>query len=99
MLFILIYIGSCEAIMVEVPYLTWFPQIMMADRFLSGEFGFLELFVCGGEHGMLANNIIYLVNVLLFHGMTKFDVVLNGINVILTGCMVIWCVIKTIEGI
>lgn len=96
--FALLYIWHCEDVMVEVPHLTWFPQIMMADRFLSGELGFLDLFACGGEHGMLANNIIYLANVLVFHGMTKFDVVLNDINVILTGCMVVWYVIKTIEG-
>lgn len=96
--FALIYIWYCEAVMVEVPHLSWFSQVLMADQFFSGELEFFDLFDSGGEHGMLANNIIYLVNLLLFHGMTKFDVVLNDINVIITGCIIVCCVVKTLEG-
>ena len=60
--FALIYIWYCEAVMVEVPHLSWFSQVLMADQFFSGELEFFDLFDSGGEHGMLANNIIYLVN-------------------------------------
>ena len=48
--FALIYIWYCEAVMVEVPHLSWFSQVLMADQFFSGELEFFDLFDSGGEH-------------------------------------------------
>lgn len=97
-IFALFYIWYCNAIMVEAPSLSWFRQIRMADQFFSGDLGITDLFSSFGEHGMLACNVIYLLNVSLFHGMTKFDVILNDINVIITGSIIVYGIICTIGG-
>lgn len=92
------YIIYCAQVMVEVPHLTWFDQIPLAERFFSGQITIRDLLSRYGEHGMLATNILYLINCLFFNGSTLFDVVLNDINVILCGMIVLCGTAKTIEN-
>lgn len=84
------YIRYCSLIMVEVPQQTWFDQLPLAELFYSENVKFSDLLSRYGEHGMLANNIFYLINLALFHGCTMFDVIINDINVLITGGMIIW---------
>lgn len=82
--------------MVELPHLTWFDQIPLADLWLSGTIKIQDLFTKYGEHGMLGTNILYLVNTSLFHGSTMFDVIINDINVIICGFCIIFLTQKSL---
>lgn len=97
-IFSLYYIWYCNSTMIELPFLTWFRQIPLAELFFSGNLEVKDLFSKFGEHGMLANNIIYLINVRFFHGSTLIDVYINDFNVIVTGCIFAYCTAKTIEN-
>lgn len=95
--FSLVYVLYCNFTYVELPYQTWFDQISIAELYYSGKLQLKDLFSKFGEHGMLANNIIYLINVLFFHGTSFFDVYLNDLNVIISGGILTFAVIKTLE--
>ncbi len=96
-LFGVVYIIYCKVTFVELPHMTWFDQIPLADLYYSGKLQISDLFSRYGEHGMLANNLIYLVNVIFFHGTTLFDVYLNDFNVMVSGGLLIYSTIKTLE--
>lgn len=86
------YIWYCSATMTEVPHLSWFDQLPIADAWFQGRLTWKDLVSTynSGEHGMFANRVLYLANVIFFQGCTKFDVYLNDLNVMVTGavCMV-----------
>lgn len=84
------YVWYCSRMMVEVPHLSWLDQIPLAELFYQGRLGFADLCSRYGEHGLLGSNLLYLLNVALFHGMTGFDVVVNDGIVILTGAVVVY---------
>jgi hypothetical protein len=87
------YIWYCNAVMTEVPHLSWFDQLPIADAWFQGRLTWKDLISSyhSGEHGMFANHVLYLLNVIWFQGCTKFDVYLNDLNVVVTGaiCMVL----------
>lgn len=97
LLFSLAYIIYCNRVYIELPYLSWFKQIPLADLYYLGELRISDLFSGYVEHGMLANNIIYLINVVLFHGTALFDVYLNDINVIICGGLLAYGTVKILE--
>lgn len=97
LLFGLAYFIYCNITYVELPYLTWFDQIPIADLYYSGRLQVHDLFSKYGEHGMLANNIIYLINVIFFHGTSLFDVYLNDLNVFISGVILAYGTIKTLK--
>lgn len=85
------YIWYCVTSMIELPHMTWFDQIPLVDLFYTGKMQISDLFSKYGEHGMLANNILWLANVVLFKGSTLFDVWLNIANVVLLGIIIAKC--------
>lgn len=96
-LFGMLYIWYCCTSMIELPHMTWFDQYPLADRWLSGQLQIGDLFSKYGEHGLLANNILWLINVTFFHGTTLFDVWLNIVNVILSTFILIYCTLKIVD--
>ena len=96
--FSLFYVLYCNYRMIELPHLTWFDQIPLADKYYSGTLTWNDIFSKYGEHGLLANNLLYLLNVILFHGTTLFDVAINDINVIVCGVLFINLTIKTVNS-
>lgn len=87
------YIWYCNATMTEVPHLSWFDQLPIADAWFQSRLTWRDLIASyhGGEHGMFANHVLYLINVIFFQGSTKFDVYLNDLNVIVTGAICMAC--------
>lgn len=92
------YIWYCSSIMVEVPQQTWFNQLPLAELFYEQKLRFRDLFSRFGEHGMLANNILYLINLTLFRGCTMFDVMINDFNVIITAGLFIGISYKMLQN-
>lgn len=96
-LFSLYYIIYSNVRMIELPHLTWFDQMELAELYFEGDLELYDLFSTYGEHGMLANNIIFLINIALFHGTTMFDVVINDINVIVCASILMSYTLKTLK--
>lgn len=95
--FAVYYIWYCNSIMIELPHMTWFDQIPLADKYFSGDIRISDLFSRYGEHGMLANNLLYLFNVIFFHGVTLFDVFINDLNVVICGVIIVYCTLRSLE--
>lgn len=98
LLFALTYITYCSLTYVELPYSTWFDQMPLADLYYTGKMRVHDLFSRYYEHGMLANNIIYLINIILFHGITLFDIYLNSLNVIIAGWVLAYSTMKIMDS-
>ena len=62
------YIWYCNAVMTEVPHLSWFDQLPIADAWFQGRLTWKDLISSyhSGEHGMFANHVLYLLNVIWF---------------------------------
>lgn len=86
--FSIYYIWYCNSRMVELPHLTWFDQLPLAELLFEGELKISDLFARYCEHGMLGNNILFLFNLCFFNGSTFFDVYINDINVIICGIII-----------
>lgn len=97
-IFGLCYSLYCMQVMVELPHLTWFDQIPLAETFFEGRLTAKDLFSRYGEHGLFATNILWLINCSYFGGSTLFDVVLNDINVFLCGIIVLYGTAITIKS-
>lgn len=96
LLFSAYYIGYCNIRMVELPHMTWFDQMALAENYFENRLEIQDLFSTYGEHGMLANNILFLINVTFFHGTTMFDVVINDLNVIICSVILMLLTLKTL---
>lgn len=96
LIFCLSYIIYCNYVMIELPYLTWLDQLPLADQWLSGDMRASDLFSKYGEHGLLGNNILWLINVSFFHGTTKFDVYINDIYVCVSAALFVYLTDKYI---
>lgn len=77
----------------ELPSMSLFEQIEMAGYYLDGGFNLSHLFSAYSEHGMLATNLMFLLNVELFNMTTTFDIVVNVIIVAVYG----WVCFKMIR--
>jgi len=97
-LFGVIYILYCKYMMIELFYLTWLDQIPLADLFFSGKLKITDLFTRYGENGLFMNSCLYIANICFFHGITRFDVVINDINVIICCGIITWKTYKLVDG-
>ncbi len=82
------FICYSNVIMVELPHLTWFDQMSLVEKYFEGNVQMSDLLAKYGEHGLLANNLLWLINIAIFSGTTLFDVYLNDINVIICGTII-----------
>lgn len=96
--FSLFYILYCNSCMIELPHLTWFDQLPLADLYFSNQLSLSDLFSRYGEHGLLASNMLYILNITLFHGTTLFDVFVNDLIVILCGFILAYCTASSVES-
>jgi hypothetical protein len=81
----LLYCWFCNDYMCELPHLSWFDFFYLIEEDAADTLGFKDLFTKYSEHGMFGYNILFLINVKLFHLTTFFDVYLNDILVLITG--------------
>lgn len=96
-IFSLFYVWYSVTTMIELPHMTWFDQIPLADLFYTGNLKITDMFSRYGEHGMLATNVLWLINVVMFRGSTLFDVWLNIANVIFVGVIITSCTYHSFE--
>ena len=93
-----LYCYYCNSFMIELPFLTWFDQIDVVRSFFNNSLKISDLLTTYGEHGMLANNVLYIINCTFFGGTTKFDVYLNDFFVLAIVCVYFVALIKSFKN-
>ena len=91
------YIWYCQYTMTELPHLTWFDQFPIVKDYFSDNLSWSTFCNRYGEHGMLGYNFLFLFNVAFLHMTTSFDVILNDINVIICGVLLLYAFFKTMQ--
>lgn len=86
--FFIYYIYFQHNYWIELPSMSLFEQIEMAEHYLDGTLGLSNLFSSYSEHGMFATNLLFLLNVELFDMTTTFDIV---VNIIIVGVFGLIC--------
>ena len=93
-----VYVWYCSFILVELPAMTNFDLMPIIDKFYTGTLTFRDLLTTYGEHGMLGNNLMLLLNTIVFQMSTMFDIYVNDINVLIVAILVIVAMRRDIVG-
>ncbi|WP_026523812.1 hypothetical protein [Butyrivibrio sp. MB2005] len=91
----LLYIVYIAETFVEVPYLSAFDFLHIAEHYYQGTLTLSDFINSYTEHGMLGANIIFFINVVLFRFSVAFEEVINVINTVVF-CVV--CVYLSSKG-
>ena len=72
-------------VMTELPFLTWFDEIPLVEKYYSNSLTIKDMMNTYGEAGMLGTNILFILNTVLLGMQTRFEVFLNVVNVTIVG--------------
>ncbi len=86
--FFIYYVYFQHNYWIELPSMSLFEQIQMAEHYLDGTLKLSHLFSAYSEHGMFATNLLFLLNVELFNMTTIFDSI---VNIIIVGVFGLIC--------
>ena len=80
-----VYLAYVLYVFVELPYESFIDKFYLIEPFYSGTLKFSDLLIPYTENGMLAANVLFLINLKLFHFSVFVESMVNVIMVIFVG--------------